>query len=40
METSASFEARSAPLPYPTVGINRPTRLFFNHLEVRLGLAG
>jgi len=40
METSASSEARSAPLPYPTVGINRPTRRFFNHLEVRLGLAG
>ena len=40
METSASFEARSAPLPYPTVEINRPTRRFFSQLEVRLGLAG
>jgi hypothetical protein len=40
METSASFEARSAPLPYPTAQINRPTRRFFDYLEVRLGLAG
>ena len=40
METSASFEARSAPLPYPTVEINRLTRRFFNHLAVRLRLAG
>src|SRR6516164_2215744 len=33
METSASFEARSAPLPYPTVEINRPNCLIVERLR-------
>ena len=33
METSASFEARSAPLPYPTVEINRPNCLIIEGLR-------
>ena len=47
METSASFEARSAPLPYPTVEINRPNCLIIEGLrrihvqaDLDLGRAG
>jgi hypothetical protein len=34
---SASFEARSAPLPYPTVDIDRPNCLIINCLRWNLG---
>jgi hypothetical protein len=38
METSASFEARSAPLPYPTVGQRLPIN--FPGQEARQAASG
>ena len=35
METSASFEARSAPLPYPTTGKETATPSWHRVLQVR-----
>jgi len=40
METSASSEARSAPLPYPTAENNRPNWLIQFHLHVQTVWAG
>src|SRR5664280_612632 len=34
LETSASYEARSAPSPYPTVSSNTP--FFFNGMRVQI----
>jgi hypothetical protein len=39
METSASFEARSAPLPYPTTGMKQKMKeLYEEGLASHLGL--